>query len=219
MDISAESRAVAAALKAPFSTDEIKWLPKNVKDGRCLALPYLDARAVEDRLDDVFGIDGWQDSYFALTDGSMLCTLRCFINGQWIEKSDSGSPSEQPDAGDRTKAACSDALKRAAVKFGIGRFLYKMKKIWADFDPASKQVIKASLPAWAHQKPLSGNEVAALRELIVLTDSDEDKLCKHYRVEQLEQLDRADFNAAIATLTVRRSTANNKPAATGAKAS
>jgi hypothetical protein len=40
-----------------------------------------------------------------------------------LTKVDVGGPSEQPDGGDWLKAAFSDALKRAAVKFGVGRHL------------------------------------------------------------------------------------------------
>jgi len=50
-----------------------------------------------------------------------------------------GGQSEQPDEGDRRKAAFSDALKRAAVKFGIGRYLYRLPAQWVDYDPRKKQ--------------------------------------------------------------------------------
>jgi hypothetical protein len=63
---------------------------------------------------------------------------------------DVGGPSEQPDGGDRLKAAFSDALKRAAVKFGIGRYLYRLPQQWADYDPAKRQFSAAPrLPDWA----------------------------------------------------------------------
>jgi len=65
-------------------------------------------------------------------------------------KTDVGSPSEQPDDGDRLKAAFSDALKRAAIKLGIGRYLYRLPRQWVDYDPQSKQFAKTPmLPAWA----------------------------------------------------------------------
>jgi hypothetical protein len=63
---------------------------------------------------------GWQDEYECLPDGSVVCRLRLRLGDEWITKMDVGAPSEQPDEGDRRKAAFSDALKRAAVKFGIG---------------------------------------------------------------------------------------------------
>ena len=67
-----------------------------------------------------------------------------------MEKTDVGSPSEQPDDGDKLKAAFSDALKRAAIKLGIGRYLYRLPRQWVDYDSQTKQ-FKAmpTLPAWA----------------------------------------------------------------------
>jgi hypothetical protein len=92
-----------------------------VKGNRALAAAYLDARAVMQRLDSVFGVGGWKDRYVITGSGSVVCTLSLKIDGEWVEKSDVGSPSEQPDDGDKLKAAFSDSLKRAACKCGIGR--------------------------------------------------------------------------------------------------
>jgi hypothetical protein len=104
-----------------------------------LANRYFDARAVQDRLDAVFGVDGWQDRYDLLPDGSAVCRLRCRVGERWVVKSDVGSPSEQPYEGERHKAAFSDALKRAAVKFGIGRYLYRLPRQWVDWDAQKRQ--------------------------------------------------------------------------------
>src|SRR5262249_13820499 len=88
-----------------------------------------------------------------LPDGSVMCRLRLKFGDQWITKTDVGSPSEQPDSGDRLKAAVSDALKRAAVKFGIGRYLYRLSASWVDYDPVNKQIVQApALPAFAIPK-------------------------------------------------------------------
>jgi hypothetical protein len=64
--------------------------------------------------------------------------LRCRIGGEWLTKVDVGGPSEQPDGGDRLKAAVSDAVKRAAVKFGVGRCLYRLPSQWVDHDRAPR---------------------------------------------------------------------------------
>jgi hypothetical protein len=120
-----EAAEVLKALAAPFDAGEVKFKPAVVSGNRALALPYIDARAVQDRLDEVLGVAGWQDAYKVLH-GSVMCRLRLLLGGRWVAKSDVGGQSEQPDGGDRTKAAFSDALKRAAVKFGIGRYLYRL---------------------------------------------------------------------------------------------
>lgn len=141
---------VLAALSAPFELDEVKWKPAVVSGNRAMAIAYVDARVVQDRLDDVLGVAGWQDSYKVLPDGSVICRLRARLGEQWITKMDVGSQSEQPDGGDRTKAAFSDALKRAAVKFGVGRYLYRLPSQWVDYDPQKRQFrATPQFPAWA----------------------------------------------------------------------
>jgi hypothetical protein len=94
---------------------------------------------IQDRLDDVLGVSGWQDEYECLPDGSVVCRLHLRLGDEWITKMDVGGQSEQPDEGDRKKAAFSDALKRTAVKFGIGRYLYRLPSQWCDYDPQKKQ--------------------------------------------------------------------------------
>ena len=146
-------KTITQALSAPFDLKEVKFKPQVVQGTRALALAYVDARAIQDRLDDVLGVEGWQDEYEVLADGSVVCRLRLKIGNEWVVKMDVGGPSEQPDGGDRMKAAFSDALKRAAVKFGIGRYLYRLPQQWADYDPAKRQFrTPPTLPAFALPK-------------------------------------------------------------------
>lgn len=155
-----DALAVAAALAEPFDPAEIKWKPGSVSGNRCLAIGYVDARLVAERLDDVLGVVGWQDSYECLPDGAVVCRLRCKIGGEWITKEDVGAQSEQPDEGDRRKAAFSDALKRAAVKFGVGRYLYRLPPQWLDYDPQKRRIVGTPrLPAEA--LPGASHPVAA----------------------------------------------------------
>jgi hypothetical protein len=144
-------RAMSLALTAPFPADAIHFKPLAVKGNRALAAAYLDARAVMQRLDCVFGVGGWQDSYQIVEGGSVVCTLSVKASEvEWVHKMDVGSPSEQPDDGDKLKAAFSDALKRAAIKLGIGRYLYRLPRQWVDYDPEAKQFKQTpTLPAWA----------------------------------------------------------------------
>ena len=149
-----QTKPDTAALGTPFQPGEVKFKPQSVKGTRALALAYIDCRVIQDRLDAVIGVENWMDEYEILTDGSVMCRLKLRFNGEWVVKSDVGSPSEQPDSGDRLKAAFSDALKRAAVKFGIGRYLYRLPAVWCDYDPQKKQFSGTpQLPAWAVPKP------------------------------------------------------------------
>jgi hypothetical protein len=149
--------ALTRALSAPFDPREVKFKPAVVTGNRALALAYVDARVIQDRLDDVLGVSGWQDEYECMPDGSVVCRLHLRFGDDWITKMDVGGMSEQPDEGDRRKAAFSDALKRAAVKFGIGRYLYRLPVQWCDYDPHKKQFPRTPTlpPAALPPKPVN----------------------------------------------------------------
>jgi hypothetical protein len=151
-------QSVHDRLSEPFPAAEHKWKAQVVKGNRALAVAYVDARAIMDRLDSVFGEGGWQDGFEALPTGGVVCTLRVKVGAEWIEKSDVGSPSEQPDEGDRLKAAFSDALKRAAVKLGIGRYLYRLQPQWVEYDPKTRQF--NNTPKLILDKPAKGAKPA-----------------------------------------------------------
>lgn len=146
--------ALSERLAEPFAVSEVKWKAQVIRGGRALSVAYVDARCVEDRLDQVFGVDGWQDTYQVLPNNSVVCKLRVRVGTDWIEKSDVGSQSDQPDEGDRLKSAFSDALKRAAVKLGIGRYLYRLPQQWVDYDAQTRQLKGTpKLPDWAQPAP------------------------------------------------------------------
>ncbi len=148
------AEALTQALAEPFDPGEVRFKPAVVSGNRAMAIAYVDARVIQDRLDDVLGVAGWQDEYECLPDGGVVCRLRLHLGDQWITKMDVGSPSEQPDEGDRRKASFSDALKRAAVKFGIGRYLYRLPSQWVDYDPQKRQFARTpKLPADALPRP------------------------------------------------------------------
>jgi hypothetical protein len=74
-----------------------------------------------DLLDEVVGPQSWQDHYREVA-GKVYCDLSLNVGGEWITKSDCGAESHF----EREKGQASDAFKRAAVKWGIGRFLYQL---------------------------------------------------------------------------------------------
>lgn len=89
---------------------------------------YVDSRAIQNRLDEVFGWDGWEEEYTTNQKG-VICTLKLYSekHGRFIEKSD-GAPFDGGDL--EYKGAISNALKRTVVKFGIGRYLYDLPTLW-----------------------------------------------------------------------------------------
>src|SRR2546421_9623540 len=86
----ADVKGITKALAAPFDLTEVKFKPQAVKNNRAMALAYVDARAIQDRLDDVLGVEGWQDEYTTLEDGSVVCRLRLRLGVDWITKMDVG---------------------------------------------------------------------------------------------------------------------------------
>ena len=89
-------------------------------EATCVA--YIDARDVEDLLDEVCGMDNWACEYYEMK-GNLFCRIGIATDKCWVWKSDCGSET----AVEAEKGEASDAFKRAAVKWGIGRFLYRMK--------------------------------------------------------------------------------------------
>ena len=157
--------ALTRALAEPFAPSEVKFKPAVVSGNRAMALAYVDARVIQDRLDDVLGVEGWSDDYECLADGSVVCRLRLRLGDDWVTKVDVGGPSEQPDGGDRLKAAFSDALKRAAVKFGVGRYLYRLPSQWVDYDPHKRQFVRPpALPAFALPKKKADKKEAEKKQ-------------------------------------------------------
>ncbi len=109
-----------AALAAPFEPDEVK-----VRSQAGRSLPYITSRTIMNRLDDVVGPSNWWDDYQPL-EHSVICRLTVRLpDGTVLTKCDAGGYAGMADPGDDDKSGFADAFKRAAVKFGVGRYLYR----------------------------------------------------------------------------------------------
>ena len=148
-------------LAAPFPADAVHWRAQSVssKGDSALALAYMDARDVMARLDETVGPANWQDSYEETAKGRVLCTLLLRIDGEWIAKSDGAGVTDVE--GD--KGAVSDALKRAAVKWGIGRYLYDMPATWVGCEcwPEKNSKGKWVWKAWTSEGRRKLQQIAA----------------------------------------------------------
>lgn len=119
-------------LQRPFPPLQLNW--KKGKGGSG-DLAYLTARHVMNRLDQVFGLAGWQTKYEFMGD-RMICNLTVLVEiggvATWITKADgSGDTDIEGD-----KGGISSAFKRAAVHFGIGRYLYHKEAFDRNRTPA-----------------------------------------------------------------------------------
>lgn len=137
---------------------------------KALALAYITSRAVMDRLDAVAGPANWKDEYQFLSDG-VVCTLSLRIDGEWIAKTD-GAPYTNFEG---FKGGISDSLKRAAVKWGIGRYLYALPAMWVkatqrgnsivvDEDEARAKMF-GNQPSTPQEKDLRPGYIARITEL------------------------------------------------------
>lgn len=115
------------ALAAEFPAGEVKTRNQG---GRSLA--YIQAHTVMDRLDAVVGPENWWTELIPTGTArgtSWLCKLSIRLpDGSILTKQDVGSNAGmtingQPDTENDDKSGASDAIKRAAVHFGIARYL------------------------------------------------------------------------------------------------
>lgn len=130
------------ALCSPFIFGDevsVRVGPTNVKSKKADAplkgqpLFYIDARTVMDRLDSVCGFDGWQCTYSPGTPGaavSIVCNIGLRLAGDWIWKADGAGATDM----EAEKGTMSDAFKRAAVRWGVGRYLYDLKAPWFELE-------------------------------------------------------------------------------------
>lgn len=155
-------------LAKPFEPRDIEWYigVTSSDKTRGLAIPFITNRAVQDRLDEVLGVDGWQNVYQVLKDTDIIdksgtitgkrFSYQCGISiwsekrQEWITKWDGA---EDTDI-EALKGGLSSAMKRAAVQLGIGRYLYKLESPWVAIEKKGNSYVMSPtqeliLPAWA----------------------------------------------------------------------
>lgn len=144
------SKTLLAQLKNPFDPRFVKFRvgATNKDKTKGIALAYIDSREVMRRLDDVCGIDGWESRYLPM-DGGFICQLSIRMpDGRWVTKSNAaGFTLVEP-----IKGGASDALKRAAATWGIGRYLYYLPNSWVPITAQGKSYVLTAtpvLPKWA----------------------------------------------------------------------
>lgn len=120
-----------AKLKEPFEPDRISWrVGSTTKDkSKGMALAYIDARDVMQRLDDVCGPENWQCDY-PHAGSKTVCRIGIKVNDEWVWKSNGAGDTDI----ESEKGALSDAFKRAAVLWGIGQYLYDLESPWVTLD-------------------------------------------------------------------------------------
>lgn len=142
----------ADRLREPFPAADIEWRVqssgKTPRGPWVRVLAYVNNRAIMERLDAVCGIDGWRNEFHYAPTGAVLCGLSIRVareNGtyEWITKWDGANETDIEAA----KGGISNAMKRAAVQWGVGRYLYNLEEgyaIIAAEDDRTAEYLKAN---------------------------------------------------------------------------
>lgn len=138
-----------SALARPFAPADLVWKPVATSRDRTTArvVPYLTNRAIMDRLDQVCGPEGWRNEYRPGPNGGLLCGLSIRVVredgvAEWITKWDGAENTDvQP-----VKGGLSASMRRAAVQWGIGRYLYRVPPVYAKIDGNGRLAERPQLP-------------------------------------------------------------------------
>lgn len=158
-------------LQKPFKAEDIEWrvqrAMKTARGPKAVVLAYVTNRAIMNRLDEVFGVGGWKNEYREWREKGVMCGLSVKIDDEWVTKWDAAEETNI----ESTKGGFSGAMKRTAVQFGIGRYLYNLDEYWVDIKDKGRHYIRSGkgndeikgywdppqLPAWALPKGDSTN--------------------------------------------------------------
>lgn len=151
-------------LDAPFSSEDIEWRIQQAGKSNnkiwAKVLAYVTNRAIMKRLDEVCGKAGWRNEYRDIpNNGGVECGISIKVYGEWITKWDAAENTQV----EAVKGGRSGAMKRAAVQWGIGRYLYNLEEGFAvvsterasGFHYAKSKEVGAfywkppALPSWA----------------------------------------------------------------------
>lgn len=131
-------------LAKPFPRESIEWrVQRTTKDGTAgLALAYVNARTVQDRLNEVMG-SNWQSKHINYGPKT-ICHLGLKLDDEWKWRSDgAGDTNYEAD-----KGAMSDSFKRSAVMWGIGRHLYDLPSVWVKCETKNGRFSRFTQDPW-----------------------------------------------------------------------
>jgi len=147
------------ALAAPFektmpdgtTVPDVKWLPSHkVGNNKMECVAYVTGAQVRGRLNEIMGAR-WQDRMEKHEDRT-ICILSLYINDEWMDRSDVGTPT----AVEKEKGEATDALKRAAKNWGVGAYVDALPKIIID----TKRIEGKNVPVTPNGTPLLGDDLS-----------------------------------------------------------
>lgn len=143
----------------PFPAADIEWRISRAgeKDGKmwAIVLAYVTNRAIMERLDNVVGPGNWKNQFDKGPDGGVICGISIRmrrieeivsdaevytmkgksstitgLNYEWVTKWDGAGNTDF----EAIKGGLSGSMKRAAVQWGIGRYLYNLDETFVNHD-------------------------------------------------------------------------------------
>lgn len=135
-----------------------KWRVQSSNQYGASCVAYIDARDVQDLLDEICGAENWQVK-FDEHKGNLFASVGIKCGNEWVWKSDCGTESNV----EKEKGEASDSFKRACVMWGIGRFLYSKPIIklpvkqegskWIPYSEKTQKFVKdaKSINLWCNQ--------------------------------------------------------------------
>lgn len=142
-------------LDEPFPTADIEWRVQScgvTSNGKpwAMVLAYVTNRAIMKRLDDVCGKAFWRNEFLPAPDSGVMCGISIKVEEEWITKWDAAENTQV----EAVKGGMSGAMKRAAVQWGIGRYLYSLEEGFAEV--SLKSVMVGTEPALKTRKQSTG---------------------------------------------------------------
>lgn len=129
-----KGRKLLEELQKPFSSEQIEWRVRaatgNHGNFKVLVVPYITSRTVMQRLDDVCG-GYWQSNFDRIVVGDVeafQCRISIKLEDEWVTRTDASEVTDY----ESVKGGHSNAFKRAAIHWGIGRYLYNVNSFWVD---------------------------------------------------------------------------------------
>lgn len=131
-----------------FDAADVEWRAQRsgynprTKKAWVMVMPFITNRGVMARLDEVCTPAGWRNEYKDApgTVKGVLCGISILIDGEWITKWDGADQTSM----EAVKGGLSNSMKRAAVQWGIGRYLYMMETQYVEVKEKGQHYIKSA---------------------------------------------------------------------------
>jgi hypothetical protein len=144
---------ISKGLREPFDPADVDFRVQgrvNEQTGRAQVVAYIDARMVQDRLDEVVGAGNWSfDWEPVVIDKGDVQVAKGTLTILGVSKADAGTASNF----EQSLGAVSHCFKRAAVHWGIGRYLYDLPMSWVQVEKNGRisdqllRELRSKLPA------------------------------------------------------------------------